>query len=107
MEDQIYTNTGKRPSLNLIKYQEKYGPDQDEFHIDGMKSASSGVLSSIRKKLKKRRLKPSKSCMGDFILERFPFINMLRNYKLNYLLKDLISGLTVGVIQIAPSNNFS
>lgn len=106
MENQL-NNTAKRPSLNLIKYHEKYGPDQTDDKLDGGKPARSGMLSTIRKKIRKRRLKPTKSCMGEILQDRLPFINMLRTYKLNYFLKDVMSGLTLGVIQIAPSKTIN
>lgn len=99
METQI--DMAKRPSLNLIEYHEKYGPDKVEA---GSEKTSLGIMSKIKKKFKRRRLKPTRDCMSQFIFERIPFFNMLRNYKLNYILKDLMGGLTVGVIQIAPSN---
>lgn len=86
----------ERPVYNLAKFQEAY-PSK----------ASDGVKrQDVRAKMQgafKKYLKPSKSCLGAFMLHRLPFINLFRNYKLNYLLKDFVSGLTVGVIQIAPS----
>ena len=45
--------------------------------------------------------KPSKGCMKNFILDRLPFLRWLANYDVKEALaKDILAGLTVGVIQI-------
>lgn len=56
----------------------------------------------IKKRLKKS-CKPSKKCILDVVLTKITIINLFRTYKLRYILKDFMSGLTVGIIQIAPS----
>ena len=51
-----------------------------------------------------KHYKPSKTCMKGFVNSKFPILNWTRKIDFkNDLLKDLIVGLTVGVIQIAPS----
>lgn len=50
--------------------------------------------------------KPSGACATHFLFDRLPFIGWLREYKLKeYLVKDLIAGLTIGVIHI-PQGKF-
>ena len=45
--------------------------------------------------------KPSGNCATHFLFDRLPFIGWMRDYKLKeYLIKDLIAGLTIGVIHI-------
>jgi hypothetical protein len=92
-------NSSKRPSFNLVVFEEKYGRGEDEMTaLNSRAFRKRGCIESVRKRLAKKRLKP-----GEFIMNRIPFINLIRTYKLSYLLKDIIAGLTVGVIQIAPS----
>lgn len=51
----------------------------------------------------KKNFTPSKKCFLNAILTKLTIINLFRTYKLRYVLKDFMSGLTVGIIQIAPS----
>ncbi len=45
--------------------------------------------------------KPSKNCFSGFAMDRIPFFNWIINYDIKEaLVKDLIGGLTVGVIQV-------
>lgn len=45
--------------------------------------------------------KPSPNCMKSFFFARFPFFDWIRSYSIkDNLLKDLIAGLTIGVVHI-------
>lgn len=54
----------------------------------------------------KRHFKPSRKCVINAFLSKFTIINLFLTYKPKYILKDFMSGLTVGIIQIAPSKAF-
>jgi hypothetical protein len=48
---------------------------------------------------------PSTNCMKQYVVNRFPIITLIKNYKIKkYLAKDFISGITIGVVQIPQSN---
>ena len=70
---------------------------------DGSELGEDEILYHISSYVKKK-YKPSKTCMIGFVNSKLPILNWTRKIDLkNDLLKDLIVGLTVGVIQIAPS----
>ena len=94
MEEEALIRT-ERPVYNLVKFQETFPVRTKAKRKRNVRTVVNGAF--------RKRLKPSKTCMVNFTLHRLPIINLFRNYKLNYLLKDFVSGLTVGVIQIAPS----
>jgi hypothetical protein len=52
-----------------------------------------------------KRYKPSLICLKNYSLKRFPLFDWIRKYdiKENFL-KDLIAGLTIGIIQIPQGN---
>lgn len=109
MENLAQIHAEKRAVLNLIKYEEKYGASQIEetVEMEDTQKHRREFLASFKSKLRKKvSFRPSRSCVTNFVLQRIPVINVVRNYKLSYLLKDIMAGLTVGVIQIAPSMCF-
>ena len=56
----------------------------------------------------KKYYKPSKTCCSNYLLKRIPFINWIINYDLKEaLLKDLIGGITVGIIQVPQAMAYS
>jgi hypothetical protein len=59
------------------------------------------------KNYSKKYFKPTKSCGLQFLLELFPVINLVQTYKLKYVLRDTIGGITIGAMQIAPSKRES
>ena len=70
---------------------------------DGSELGKDEILHHISSYFK-RKYKPSKTCMKEFVDSKLPILKWIRRVDLkNDLLKDLIVGLTVGVIQIAPS----
>ena len=42
----------------------------------------------------------TKECFGNCLLNRLPFINVVRSYKRAYIGGDIIAGLTVGVVRV-------
>ncbi len=55
----------------------------------------------------KKYYKPRKECMKSFILDRLPFLKWLASYDVKEALaKDVIAGMTVGVIQIPQGMAF-
>ena len=61
-------------------------------------------LLAESKKLLRRKLHVDRDCTKKFLFTHLPVINLFRNYKIREnLFRDLVGGITVGVIQIAPS----
>ena len=90
----------ERPVFNEAKLKARFKfvePEKKRF-IDVVKSRV------------KKTFKPSKACFLETLINKLPIIDLFRTYKLKYAFKDFLSGLTVGIIQIAPSefsfNNF-
>ena len=70
---------------------------------DGSELGEDEILYHITSYVK-NKCKPSKKCMKGLLNSKLPILNWTRKIDFkNDLLKDLIVGLTVGVIQIAPS----
>jgi hypothetical protein len=83
----------ERPVLNYVKFREKYKfvePKKKKF----LERAKASVID---------KWTPSKKCLLEGLIAKLPIIDLFRTYKLRYILKDSMSGLTVGIIQIAPS----
>lgn len=60
------------------------------------------------KKYLNKHYKPNRTCMKNFLFDRFPILKWIIKYDLKHdILKDLIAGLTIGIIQIAPSKLFN
>lgn len=56
----------------------------------------------------KKYYKPSKNCCGTFLNKRLPFIDWIKNYNVkDALLKDIIGGITVGIVQIPQAMAYS
>ena len=69
------------------------------------KTKSDNVIRSTVKYVKKY-YKPSPNCMKDYILARFPFFLWIFSYDFKEnIVKDLMSGITIGVVHI-PQGNF-
>jgi hypothetical protein len=61
---------------------------------------SQNILYSVKHYMTKY-YKPSWLCMKNYTLRRIPFLEWITKYDVKQnLLKDIISGLTIGVIQI-------
>lgn len=86
----------ERPAYNYTKF-------KDEFEVKDVAVKGKTVRTCLNECLEKRH-KPSKKYMKEQLFRRLPFLNIIRIYRLKFLLRDVLSGLTVGVIQIAPSN---
>jgi hypothetical protein len=64
------------------------------------KLPSDNILHSTKTYVKKY-YKPSGGCLLNYILDRFPFFRWITSYNVKEdFLKDLIAGLTIGVIHI-------
>jgi hypothetical protein len=84
-----------RDGLNELSLREKYS--FQKFKADNV------GRSTIR--YMKKNYKPSRECTKRYIINRLPIIDWLfRNYNVReYLLKDIVTGLTIGVVQIPQS----
>lgn len=90
---------------NVIKFERSaynYTKFKQEFDINP-EEEQENAITRLKESIG-RTLSPSKSCMTRQLTRRLPVINLVRTYRLKFLLRDVLSGLTVGVIQIAPSN---
>lgn len=86
-----------RPVYNDNLLKEKY------LYNDEFKLKEENILHNTKNYFVKH-YKPNKTCMHNFLLDRFPIAKWIAKYDIKHdILKDLIAGLTVGVIQIAPS----
>ena len=64
-------------------------------------------LSSAKRYMIKN-YKPSRSCMKRYFKDRFPIIKWGREYKFKeFLFRDVVGGLTIGVVQIPQSMAYS
>lgn len=83
----------ERPVLNNVKLHEKFK------YVEPVNK----TLLEKGKAAVKRHFTPSKTCLLEGLLKKLPIIDLFLTYKLKYVVKDFLSGLTVGIIQIAPS----
>ena len=72
----------------------------DEYSIKPLKTKS--LLTSSKNYIRKY-LKPSQECGINFLFNRFPILKLTKKYKLKYAARDLLGGITIGAMQIAPS----
>lgn len=85
----------ERPVLNEVRLREKFKfvkPEKKKF------------IETVKAKLKKK-FQPSKTCFLETLYRKLPVIDLFLSYKLKFLIKDFMAGLTVGIIQIAPSKS--
>jgi hypothetical protein len=76
-----------RPILNEKDLQERYS--------FGKLKSNNALKDAVRYGVK--YYKPSGNCMKNFILDRIPFFKWITSYNAKEnLLKDVISGLTIG-----------
>ena len=88
-----------RPFYNEKLLKEKYSVSDD------LELGKDEVFRHVKSYFN-RRYKPSKKCTIDFLHSKLPIVNWIRKIDFkNDILKDLVAGLTVGVIQIAPSKH--
>ena len=81
----------QRPILNEKILKDRYTFDKLESN-NAMKSTARYCT---------KYYKPSRSCMKDYFLDRFPFFRWIFQYDAKEcLLKDVISGLTIGIVHI-------
>lgn len=93
-----YHDYFNREHLNLKEIDEKY-------MITPFKS--DNILQSTKNYILKY-YKPNKNCMKGFLFDRIPFIKWIRKYSIKEnLVKDIIAGLTIGVIQIPQGMAYS
>ena len=84
-----------KPFYNEKTLKEKY-KIRDEWNKDE-------TLDQIKSYFNKN-YKPSKKCMQIFLHSKLPIVNWMRKIDFkNDILKDIVAGLTVGIILIAPS----
>jgi hypothetical protein len=94
--DDLYLKT-ERPVYNEVKF-------SNDFRL--LDEATTTKEKKNKPSPFRKRLKVSKKCLADFLVAKLPIIDLFATYKLDYLVKDFMSGLTVGIIQIAPSTFF-
>ena len=75
------------------------------FPISQSKTNNNQNLTKLKKHLY-NKLKPNKKKFINFLKKRFPISEWLLVYNVREnILKDLIAGITAGIIQIAPSKS--
>ena len=80
-----------RPMLNAKDLKERY-----TFNKVATNNALKGTLHYMKK-----RYHPTPMCMLNFIYNRIPFVRWIQTYDVkNNLAKDIIAGLTIGIIHI-------
>ena len=90
----------QRITLNRSAYNEQSLNENYSFKNE----KSSQTIEQKIKKYFIKKCKPSRTCALNYLFEKFPFIKWITKYSFKFdFLKDLTAGLTVGVIQIAPS----
>lgn len=88
--------TQHRPIRRVDSFTEKELADAFEYK----KINGEDVLGSTANYIKKY-YKPSGDCLLNYIFHRIPFLDWIRSYDLRQdLVKDLIAGLTIGVVHI-------
>jgi len=93
-----HVSFSNRPELNERDIVERYG---------NLVSKSDNIFYGTKNYIKKY-YKPSPTCMKNFLQDRIPFIKWIRTYKIKEsLAKDIIAGLTIGVIQIPQGMAYS
>ena len=93
-----HVSFSNRPELNERDIVERYG---------SLVSKSDNIFYGTKNYIKKY-YKPSPTCMKNFVEDRIPFIKWIRAYKIKEsLVKDIIAGLTIGVIQIPQGMAYS
>ena len=71
------------------------------------KYKSENALKSTGNYIKKY-YKPSRHCMQRFLFNRLPLIQWIKAYSIKEnLIKDIVGGLTIGVVQIPQSMGYS
>ena len=94
----------KKPCEIYFSREEMNINDLDEFYSFKPIKSENALYDTKNYLLK--YYKPSGSCMGNFLLDRFPFFKWIVTYDYqNDLLKDFIAGITIGVVQI-PQGTF-
>ncbi|ELT89622.1 hypothetical protein CAPTEDRAFT_179570 [Capitella teleta] len=85
----------------VVKYE---GLTQAEFDekYDRVKVEPQTLAASIRKSCS-----CSKECVTQTVLSRFPVVNAIRTYKKEYILGDIVSGLSVGVTTVPQSMGYA
>ncbi len=87
-----------RDGFNEISLHEKYS-----FQKFKTENVCRSTLNYVNK-----NYKPSRNCMKRYVSNRLPIIEWVRSYNIKeYLLKDIITGLTIGVVQIPQSMAYS
>ncbi|KAK3595081.1 hypothetical protein CHS0354_043181 [Potamilus streckersoni] len=80
-------------------------------HQPHLVTKENSVKSSWKEKLQKlakTHVHCNKQCWSQFVPNHFPFVSMIRNYKVKqYLLNDIIAGLTVGIAHIPQGMAYS
>ncbi len=84
-----------RNHLNQIEYNEKYEMKRLKVH---------SILTSSKNYIMKY-VRPTKQCGLKFIVDHLPIIELIRTYEMRVAIRDLIGGITIGAMQIAPSKN--
>ena len=83
-------------------YNEKTLKEKYEIRDDSDKDETLDQIKSYFNK----NYKPSKKCTLDFLHSKLPIVNWMRKIDFkNDILKDIVAGLTVGIILIAPSKS--
>jgi hypothetical protein len=87
-----------REELSAKDIQERYS----------MKLPKSDNIWKSTKNYVRKYYKPTRGCMKGYFFDRIPFLKWIRKYDIkDCLAKDIIAGLTIGVLQIPQGMAYS
>lgn len=97
-DENLYEHERQRPVLSVKYLQSKY--QYNELNSDNV------IKSSLN--YAKKYYKPSKNCCESYLNKRIPIIEWMRNYNIREnILKDIIGGITVGIVQVPQAMAYS
>lgn len=97
-DENLYGHERSRPVLTAKYLESTY--QYNDYNSDNIFKGSMNYV--------KKYYKPSRSCCQSFLFKRIPFIEWISKYDLKQnLLKDLIGGLTVGIVQVPQAMAYS
>lgn len=97
-DENLYAHERQRPVLTAKYLESTY--EYNELESENVFKSSLNYV--------KKYYKPSKKCCGNFLFKRIPFLDWLIKYNMKEnFLKDIIGGITVGIIQIPQAMAYS
>jgi len=97
-DENLYGLERSRPVLTAKYLEQNY--EYNELYSDNIIKSSLNYV--------KKYYKPSKNCCDKYLNKRIPAIEWIKSYNINEnLLKDIIGGITVGIVQVPQAMAYS